>query len=408
MAALVDTDLRKGLENSPASSRRDDNAGDAVIEFAKKTGKDGKTSTEISNTSSTKEGNSTTYPLTESSTIDPQEQAELLAILNLYRTDLSANVILYLSSRWLTIFAPVIYIFVFLIALPLNITAIIMFVVKTKVKKPAVVYMLNLAVADVLFLCTLPFNIVYRFSGNNWLIGEEMCRFTIAAFYCNLYCSILIMTAMSVDKYLAVVYPLQSLYWRKVSRSWWVCFTIWFISIGSTIPLLIHKQSHYFVSIDKTTCHDVQSKGDTENLYRYYYPTFCTFLFFLPLIVTTFCYSVTIRTLSSSKMGDTEKKRQAVILVIIVLCAFFLCFGPTNVILFIHSLRISSESSNYLYFIYMICMCVFSVSCCLDPLFYYIASTKINSYIYKMLCCRKNSEESQLTKSNSTNITSLG
>ncbi|XP_073536497.1 proteinase-activated receptor 1-like [Phyllobates terribilis] len=351
--------------------------------------------------------NSTKRPPRNSSTTDPQKKEEFdLDFLNAFRNPISDEIISYLSSRWLTLFVPVIYIFVFLLALPLNIKAIIIFMVKTKVQKPAMVYMLNLALADVIFVCTLPFNIVYRFSGNNWLIGEGMCRFTIAAFYSNMYCSILIMTGMSVDRFLAVVYPLQSLYWRRVNRSWLICFVIWFISICSTIPLLIHKQTLYLVSVDKTTCHDVQDEADVNNLYHYYFTTFCILFFFLPLMVTTFCYIVTIRKLSSSEMGNTEKKRQAVILVIIVISSFILCFGPTNVIFFIQNLNISPDSGDHLYFTYMICTCVCSISCFLDPFLYYFASTKNYMSLYRRLCCKKDNEE--ITQSNTTRITSSG
>ncbi|XP_056396408.1 proteinase-activated receptor 1-like isoform X2 [Hyla sarda] len=322
----------------------------------------------------------------------PMDAVVAQELLNSYQSVFSAKVLSYLSSRWLTIFLPLIYIFVFLIALPLNITAIVMFLVKTKLKKPAVVYMLNLALADVLFVSTLPFNIVYRFSGNNWVIGDEMCRFTIAAFYCNMYCSILIMTSMSVDKFLALVYPIQSLSWRKVSRSWLVCIIIWVISICSTIPLLIHKQTKYIVLIGKTTCHDVQNIDNINNFYRYYFCTFCILFFFLPFIVTTFCYFVTIRSLSSSQLGDTEMKRQAVILAIIILSAFVLCFGPTNVLFFIQSLHITSDSANDLYFVYLICIGVFSMSCCLDPLLYYFTSTQNYSNLCRILCCKKNDD----------------
>ncbi|XP_069600077.1 proteinase-activated receptor 1-like [Ranitomeya imitator] len=364
---------------------------------------DGKTSTESENSNETYD-NSTKCPSTNSSIEDPQNGFHMENYISV-DNDISPKVIYYLSSRWLTLFVPLIYMFVFLFALPLNIKAIIIFLVKTKVQKPAVVYMLNLALADVLFVCTLPFNIVYRFSGNNWLIGEGMCRFTVAAFYCNMYCSILIMTGMSVDRYLAVVYPLQSLYWRRVNRSWLICFAIWFISICSTIPLLIQKQAQYYVSVDKTTCHDVQDKEVVNNYYLYYFSTFCILLFFLPLMVITFCYVVTIRKLTSSEMGNTEKKRQAVILVIIVISEFMLCFGPTNVIFLIQNLRHWPDSGD-LYFTYMICTCVCTISCCLDPFLYYFASTKKYMSLYRRLCCKKDAKG--VTHSNSTRITSSG
>ncbi|XP_049651251.1 proteinase-activated receptor 1 isoform X2 [Accipiter gentilis] len=57
----------------------------------------------------------------------------------------------YLTSLWLTRFVPSVYTLVLVLSLPLNITAILVFLKKMKIEKPAVVYMLNLALADVLF-----------------------------------------------------------------------------------------------------------------------------------------------------------------------------------------------------------------------------------------------------------------
>ncbi|OXB66304.1 hypothetical protein ASZ78_004253 [Callipepla squamata] len=58
----------------------------------------------------------------------------------------------YLTSPWLTRFVPSVYTLVVVLSLPLNVTAIFVFLKKMKIEKPAVVYMLNLALADVLFL----------------------------------------------------------------------------------------------------------------------------------------------------------------------------------------------------------------------------------------------------------------
>ncbi|CAI9609427.1 unnamed protein product, partial [Staurois parvus] len=110
--------------------------------------------------------------------------------------------------------------------------------------------MLNLATADVLLVSVLPFYIVYRFLGSNWIFGEGMCRFVTAAFYCNMYCSVLLMTSISVDRFLAVVYPVRSLPWRTVTRAWLVCGVIWVISLASTVPLLIKEQTRLFPMLD--------------------------------------------------------------------------------------------------------------------------------------------------------------
>ncbi|XP_069601470.1 proteinase-activated receptor 1-like [Ranitomeya imitator] len=294
-----------------------------------------------------------------------------------------------LSSTWLTKFVPSVYTLVFTVALPLNLVAILMFLLKIKVKTPAVIYMLNLVTADVLFVAVLPFYIVYRFSGNNWQIGEGMCRFAIAAFYCNMYCSILIMTSMSVDRYLAVVFPIHSRSWRTKKRVWLVCVFIWLVSIASTVPLLLTKQTLYVRSLDITTCHDVLELKDQQNFYMYYFTAFSSIFFFFPLFVTMFCYIEIIRTLSKSTMdiGNSAKRTRAILLTIIVLSVFVICFGPTNIIFLMHYLHFIDGHSESLYFSYILCACISSISSCLDPIMYYFASSRCRKYVYGFLCC---------------------
>ncbi|CAI9547811.1 unnamed protein product, partial [Staurois parvus] len=296
-----------------------------------------------------------------------------------------------LHSEWLTKFVPGVYTAVFCLSLPLNIAAALIFLIKIKVKKPAVVYMLNLTIADLLFVCMMPFNILYRFSGNNWRAGEALCHIVIAAFYFNMYSSILLITSMSVDKFLAVIYPIQSLSWRSMTRAWIICFFIWLISIASTVPLFITQQIFYIDILAITTCHDVRNDKEVGSFYRYYFSTFTALFFFLPLIITAFCYAATIKRLSSSKMGNTDRKKQAVVLAIIVLCIFVICFGPANLIFFVHNLQIANTPASKLYLAYLVCTAISSVSTTLNPLLYFVASSKFQS----ILCCKKDSDVQQ-------------
>ncbi|XP_077318695.1 proteinase-activated receptor 1-like [Lithobates pipiens] len=296
-----------------------------------------------------------------------------------------------LHSEWLSKFVPGVYTVVFSLSLPLNIVVVLIFLIKIKIKKPAVVYMLNLAIADLLFVCMMPFNMVYRFSGNNWRAGDVMCHTVIAGFYFNMYCSILLITSMSVDKFLAVIYPIQSLAWRTLTRAWIVCFFIWMVSIASTVPLLITQQIFYIKNLDITTCHDVQDHKKLGSFYLYYFSFFTALFFFVPLIVTVFCYAATIKRLSSSQLGNTDRKKQAVVLAIIVLSIFILCFGPANIIFFVHNILVNSTSATNLYLAYLVCTAISSISTTLNPLLYFVASPKLQS----ILLCKKDPDEQQ-------------
>ncbi|XP_075125900.1 proteinase-activated receptor 1-like [Leptodactylus fuscus] len=284
--------------------------------------------------------------------------------------------------------------------------AILMFLLKIKVKTSAVVYMLNLAIADVLFVAVLPFNIVYRFSRNNWQIGEGMCRIVTAAFYCNMYCSILLMTSISVDRYIAVVFPIRSRSWRTKKRAWLVCVFIWLIAIASTVPLLLTKQTNNIVSLDITTCHDVLELKDQQTFYMYYFTTFSSMFFFFPLFITIFCYVKIIQTLTKSSKGieKQSKKTRAILLTIIVLSVFIICFGPTNIIFLMHYLHFHNGYSDSLYFAYILCACISSISSCLDPVMYYYVSSTYRKYVYSLLCFKSpySLETRQSSRTNSS------
>ncbi|XP_012577134.1 PREDICTED: proteinase-activated receptor 1 [Condylura cristata] len=306
----------------------------------------------------------------------------------------------YLTSTWLTLFIPSVYTGVFIISLPLNILAIVVFILKMKVKKPAVVYMLHLATADVLFVSVLPFKISYYFSGMDWKFGSEMCHFVTAAFYCNMYASIMLMTVISIDRFLAVLYPIQSLSWRTLGRASFTCLAIWGMALVGVVPLLLNEQTAQVPGLNITTCHDVLNHTLLKGYYAYYFSAFSALFFFVPLIISTVCYVSIIRCLSSSMVATRSKKYRALLLSATVFCIFIICFGPTNVLLILHYSFLSQDSiTEATYFAYLLCVCVSSISCCIDPLIYYYASSDCQRYLCSILCCKESADPSSYNSS---------
>ncbi|XP_005060801.1 PREDICTED: proteinase-activated receptor 1 isoform X1 [Ficedula albicollis] len=297
----------------------------------------------------------------------------------------------YLTSPWLTRFVPSVYTLVLVLSLPLNITAILVFLKKMKIEKPAVIYMLNLALADVLFVSVLPFKIVYHFSGNDWVFGPHMCRFITAAFFCNMYCSIMLMTSISFDRFLAVVYPMQSLGWRTLPRASLICFIVWLVAIAGVIPFLLREQTMEIPRLNITTCHDVLGESELHGYYVHFFSVFSSVFFIVPLIISTVCYVCIIRCLSSSTIvAKQNKKTRALLLCVAVFSVFIICFGPTNVLLLIHYIHFSFDNSlEYLYFAYLLCVSISSISCCIDPFIYYYASSQYQRQFFSLFNCKK-------------------
>ena len=287
----------------------------------------------------------------------------------------------YLTGPMVTVFIPTMYLLVFIISVPLNILAVAMFLRRIRPKKPAVIYMLNLAFADLLFVLLLPFRISYHYHGNNWIYGSGLCRVVTAAFYCNMYCSVLLMMCISIDRFMAVVYPMDSLVWRTPQTASVVCGAMWVLSVGGVVPLISSEQTMHLSDLDITTCHDVLDIHKLRAYYLYFFPVFAAIFFFIPFIFTTVCYVRIIQALCATNVASRFKKTRAIFMAVTVLTVFVACFTPTNIILLAHYVRFTHRHTESSYAAYLLSMCLGSVSCCLDPLIYYFGSSQCQKQV---------------------------
>lgn len=310
----------------------------------------------------------------------------------------------FLQGRLATGFVPTVYTLVFIISVPLNLVAVVMFVHHIRPRKPAVIYMLNLACADLLFGLLLPFKIAYHYHGNNWIYGSFMCRLVTGAFYCNMYCSVLLIACISIDRFLAVVYPMNSLTWRSPQTASAVCAAMWLLALGGVSPLLISGQTIYLSDLGITTCHDVQDVEKLQAYYLYFFPIYSSVFFFIPLIFTVVCYVRIIQALAAANVENRSRKTRAVVMAVVVLVVFVVCFTPTNILLMVHYVQLSHKSSDTSYQAYLLSMCVGSLSCCLDPVLYYFGSSQCQKQVAVLLRCRRlaQAESSSGTQSTRT------
>uniref|UniRef100_A0A3B5BCY2 Proteinase-activated receptor 1 n=1 Tax=Stegastes partitus TaxID=144197 RepID=A0A3B5BCY2_9TELE len=295
----------------------------------------------------------------------------------------------FLQGRLATSFIPTVYTLVFIISVPLNLVAMVMFVRHIRPRKPAVIYMLNLACADLLLGLLLPFKIAYHYHGNNWIYGSFMCRVVTAAFYCNMYCSVLLIMCISIDRFLAVVYPINSLTWRSPQTASAVCAAMWLLSLGGVSPLLVTGQTVHLSDLGITTCHDVQDVEKLQAYYLYFFPIYSSIFFFIPLMFTVVCYVQIIQALAAANVENRSRKTRAVVMAVVVLLVFVVCFTPTNIILMVHYVQLAHKSNDSSYQAYLLAMCIGSLSCCLDPVLYYFGSSQCQKQVAALLRCRR-------------------
>ncbi|XP_064164940.1 proteinase-activated receptor 1-like [Anguilla rostrata] len=299
---------------------------------------------------------------------------------------ISKEATLFLTGSLMTTVIPSIYVLVFIASVPLNAAAIFMFSLKVRPKKPAVIYMLNLATADLLFVLLLPFKASYHFNGNDWVYGPAMCRVVTFAFYCNMYGSVLLMMSISMDRFLGVVYPIRSLAWRCQRNAVAMCCAMWLLAVAGVMPILLSEQTMCLPELGIITCHDVTDDRQMQGYYLYFFPAFTCVFFFIPLIVTTACYMSIIRVLLRSCESKRSKKTRAIITAVMVLTVFVVCFTPSNILLLAHYSQFSKQHSNKLYIAYLVSVCIGSVNSCLDPVIYYFGSSQCRKQVTRLLC----------------------
>nr|XP_025961695.1 proteinase-activated receptor 4 [Dromaius novaehollandiae] len=264
---------------------------------------------------------------------------------------------------------PCLYTLVFLVGLPSN--GLALWVLATRAEKlTSTVFLMNLAAADLLLVLVLPFKIFYYFLGNNWPFGEGLCRLTTAFFYGNMYCSVLLLTCISVDRYLAVVHPFFSRSFRTPAFAACICTAIWLCAAILTLPLTLQQQSYPLYRADITLCHDVLPRHEDDGYYFYYFLCLIICAFLAPLVVTLFSYCAVLRALlCSGKRYSYSVKLTA--LVLFTLVAFY---TPSNILLLVHYSSYCSKLHGDLYISYMVSLAISTFNSCADPFVYYYVS----------------------------------
>lgn len=198
--------------------------------------------------------------------------------------------------------------------------------------------------------------------------------FLTMVFYTNMYCSILTMMAIGIDRYLGIVKPMA---FRKNRRRKSIavvsCILMWCLVLGILYPLMTTDLTYEIPELKIITCFDVLKKNMLPSVgaWASFLFSLVFVLFFFPLCVTVFCYVSVIRKLSSD--SKTAQKKRAIRLAVVVLIVFVVCFAPNNILLLLHSVfRLFYGKS--LYMAYKLSLCFSCLNSCLDPFIYYFAS----------------------------------
>ncbi|KAI5615953.1 C-X-C chemokine receptor type 5, partial [Silurus asotus] len=273
-----------------------------------------------------------------------------------------------------SILQPLVYSIVFLLGIIGNGLLLLVLLRRRAHLRMTDIYLLHLALADLLLLFTLPFLVTQVLAG--WVFGNFLCKLVGLLNYLNLVCGSLLLAGISFDRYLAIVHVVSSLQIRQPQTAHLICALLWLFCLAVSMPNIA------FLSVkprwnDRTwlQCH-FNDHGTHANNWLLV-TGFLThlFCFLLPLIVMGYCYTTVVLTLYKSK--QSLEKQGAIRLALVITLVFCLCWLPYNITLFLDTLvRLeiislkNCQNRNALSLGLMVTESIGCIHCCLNPILY--------------------------------------
>ncbi|XP_063039856.1 ovarian cancer G-protein coupled receptor 1 [Engraulis encrasicolus] len=301
------------------------------------------------------------------------------------------------------------YILILLVGLPSNAFSLYHAWLQLRARNELGVYLLNLTISDLLYLASLPMWLQYIFLGDDWPHHEWLCQLCGVLLYQNIYISIGFLCCISIDRYLAVVYPFRFTGFRSMRAATLVSAFIWLkeLVVGATFF------QHKVLSVDVTkqrVCFEHYPMKDWEypvNYYRF----FVGFLF--PLFILAVSYFRVLRAVGKSAGTQSSQKTRIKHLVTSTILIFLVCFLPYHVFLLTRTvLERSCDFIEKIFNYYHFSLLLTSFNCVADPALYCFVSESAQRGIQeaqqacaRVLCCCKPPKDSGMAISGRLAVT---
>ncbi|XP_060771680.1 tachykinin receptor 3-like [Neoarius graeffei] len=239
-------------------------------------------------------------------------------------------------------------------------------------------FLLNLAFSDASMAAfnTL-INFIYAAHGD-WYFGQTYCKFHNFFPVTSVFASIYSMTAIAVDRYMAIIHPLKPRLSATATKVVIVC--IWVLAVALAFPLCFYSTIRSLPR--RTICYVAWPRPAEDSLM--YHTIVSVLVYMLPLMVMGIAYTIIGVTLWGSKIpGDSSDnyhsqlraKRKVVKMMIVVVVTFALCWLPYHVYFIVTGLNKHLNKRKSIQQVY------------LSVLWLAMSSTMYNPIIY---CCLNN------------------
>ncbi|XP_039870862.1 leukotriene B4 receptor 1-like isoform X1 [Simochromis diagramma] len=220
---------------------------------------------------------------------------------------------------------------VFLLGVPGNLFIVWSILARCRQRSVTTLLILNLACADGFLMALTIFFIIYL-AMQTWVFGNAMCKILFYLCNSNMYASIFLITLMSVNRLLAVVFPhtLYHLITRKVVRR--VILGTWVLVMVMSIPSLVFRDVKKETDDMNQTTYVCAPNHTLRRHVRFQYAFETVAGFIIPYAIIITCYVVILKRLRETKFQRNARSEKLILAIVITFGLFWLPYHVINMV----------------------------------------------------------------------------
>ncbi|XP_029985049.1 putative G-protein coupled receptor 132b [Sphaeramia orbicularis] len=259
------------------------------------------------------------------------------------------------------------------------------------------VYLWSLSLCDLTYLGTLPLWATYVNRHHEWPWSSLACKVTGYIFFNNMYVSIFLLVMVSIDRYVAVVYCVESRGLRRQRHAVAVSLGIVLLVALGHLPVFSMREGD--AATGDRRCFEPSRSSSVVTGFSYTRVVVGFLIPLLLLIVTNHRILSSVQLSTGLRRKQKDHVRRLAVAVVVL---FLVCFAPYHLILLIRAMlshfpRLDSNTCLFerkLYTPYTISLGLSTINSAVNPILYVLSSDNIRKELSRglmQLCsCRRN------------------
>lgn len=267
----------------------------------------------------------------------------------------------------------------------------------------------SLAVADLLFIIIcIPFTAA-RYALPVWPFGAAWCKIYQYVANVTAYASVYTLVLMSLDRFLAVVYPIASITVRTERNTCLAIALTWVIVCISNLHIWWeYEPSDYdYAGETRSECLNTrifaQHKKAEREHGRVVYGCFFAFAYVLPLTIICALYGCILCRLTSRALPGTGResaervrnRRRVTRMVVVIVLVFTVCWLPIHAV-FIAQYFGDVVSTPLMVSMHVVANCLAYLNSCVNPFLYAFLSDSFRGWFLRLFGCVQARRPTQL------------